>query len=73
MVKATKVPLKEKIVQLKEERSLMTRFIIASHKRSEIDLPFYLGTFEFSVVPRSIFNSQGNILLANDKSSFLQT
>ena len=71
MVKATKVPLKEKIVQLKEERSLMTRFIIASRKRSEIDLPFYLGTFEFSVVPRSIFNSQGNILLANDKSSFL--
>ena len=48
-----KIKLKDKIIQLKEERNLMTRFIIASRMREETELPALLGKYEFSVVPRS--------------------
>ena len=54
---------------VREERKLMTRFIIASRSRSNTDLPSYLGKFEFSVVPRSLCNEDGDFLQTNDKSS----
>ena len=47
----------------------MSRFVIATRTRSEIDLPAYLGFYEFSVVPRSLFNSDGSLHLCTDKSS----
>ncbi len=62
-----KIKLKDKVIQLKEERTLMTRFIIASRMREEIDLPALLGKFEFSVVPRSMFSSDGKLLHCTDK------
>ena len=56
---------------MKEERALMTRFIIGSTKRLEMDLQNYLGSYEFSVVPRSIFSSDGQLLLASDKATII--
>ena len=53
--KSVNVMLQEKVVTLGEERNLMTRFVLASRCRHEIDLPKYLGKNEFSVVPRSMF------------------
>ena len=51
---------------------MMTRLIIASRKREEIDLPHYLGTHEFSVVPLSMFDYHGNLLIdSRDKSSIM--
>ena len=41
----------------------MTKFIIASRKREDIDLPYYFGTYEFSVIPRSLFRPDGTMLL----------
>ena len=47
----------------------MTRFIVASRSRADIDLPHYLGTYEFSVVPRSLFSADGELYQSKDKSS----
>ena len=69
-VKCTSIKVNEKVAHLKQERKLMTRFIIASRKRADIDLPYYIGTHEFSVVPLSMFNYHGDLLIdSKDKSS----
>ena len=70
-VATTKVKLKNKIVTLKEERRLLTRFLIAYKERPEIDLPSHIGRYEFSVVPRSMFHSDGSMIFASDKSSLM--
>ena len=62
-LKRTDVKLKDKVVNLKQDRKMMTRLIIASRKREEIDLPHYLGTKEFSVVPLSMFDYNGILLI----------
>lgn len=57
----------EKVIQLKEEKSLLSRFLIASRKRPELDLEHCLGNFEFSVVPKSLFSNDGEPLISTDK------
>ena len=47
----------------------MSRFIVASRTRQDIDLPYYFGEYEFSVVPRSLFNRYGVLIPSKDKSS----
>ena len=53
---------------MKEERKLLTRLTIASRQRPEINLAFYIGNFEFSAVPRSLFARDGSMHLLSDKS-----
>ena len=69
--KTFKSTSQEKIVQLKEETSLISRFLITSRKRSEIDLEFCLGNFEFSVVPKALFTADGEPLPCMDKAKLL--
>ena len=47
----------------------MTKFIFASRKWEDIDLPYYFGRYEFSVIPRSLFRPDGTMLLDTDKST----
>ena len=68
--KSVKVKLQEKMVTLREERNLMTRFVLASRSRPEIDLPNYLGKHELSVVPRSMFSSAGQLNLGSQNRRF---
>ena len=44
-----------KLVKIKEERGLLQRLIIISRSRSQLDLNECIGTYEFRVVPRSLF------------------
>ena len=69
--KEAKIKLKDRIVTLKEQTSLMTRLLIAARSRPEIDIKSLFGAYEFSVVPRSMFASDGKMLLGNDKSSVM--
>lgn len=69
--KRVNVKLKDRVIALKEDRKLMIRFIIASRKRPERDLEKYIGQYEFSVVPRSLFSSDGKLLLGSDKSTVM--
>ena len=68
-VKSCNIKTKEGVVNIKEERKLMSRFIVASRTRQDIDLPHYFGEYEFSVVPRSLFNRYGVLIPSKDKSS----
>ena len=69
--KTLKSTVPGKIVQLKEDKSLISRFLITSRKQPEIDLEFCLGNFEFSVVPKALFSPDGEPLPSTDKSKIL--
>ena len=49
----------------------MTKFIIASRKREDVDLPYYFVTYESAVVPRSLFSPDGSVLLDTNKSTLM--
>ena len=60
-----------KVVQLREEKSLLTIFLITARKRPELNLEEALGNFEFSVVSKALFFNDGQPLNCTDKSSVL--
>ena len=65
--KTLKSKVEGKVIQLKEEKSLFSRFLITSRKRPELDLEDCLGNFEFSVVPKALFSTDGEPLLSTGK------
>ena len=66
--KIVTVKVKDQVIQLKEERDLMSRFVIASRARIEINLPEIFNIkYEFTVLPRSMFARDGNLLIGTDK------
>ena len=70
--KITKI-VEKKLVQLKEERTLLSRFLKTARKRPEIDIEESIGNYEFSVVPKSMFTDDGEPLLSSDKAkSFMR-
>ena len=69
--KTLKTKLEGKVVELKEDRSLLQRILVISQKRPEIDLPNLIGKYEFSITPRSLFSFDGKLLSCNDKSSVM--
>ena len=50
----------------------MKRLLVASRTRSDIDLPNYLGLYEFIVVPPSLFTSDGTFYKNSDKSDIAE-
>ena len=67
--KKVRSKIKGKLFQLSEEKNLVSKFLIAARNRPELELEHYIGNFEFSVVPKSLFTSDGMPLACNDKSS----
>ena len=65
------VKIKDQLAQVKEEHKLISRFLIVRRTRHDIDLPSYLGDYEFSVVPRSLFPLDGQLYKSTDKSVIL--
>ena len=51
--KKIKVHIQDKVVELKEDRSLFARMMMVSRSRPEIDTEEAIGKYEFTVVPRS--------------------
>ena len=62
----------DNVVKFKEERNFMSKLIIAAKSRPEIDVSKYLGEYEFSSVPKSLFSADGNLLKTIDKHFMLQ-
>ena len=60
-----------KLVKIKEERGLLQRLILIFRSRPQLDLKERIGTYEFGVVPRSLFASDGTVLLAYHKAKIL--
>ena len=60
---------REKVVQLKEERILLPRFLITARKRTELDLEETIGYCKFSVVPKLMFGQDGEPHVIESSSS----
>ena len=60
--------------KLREDRSLLAGFLVVQQCRPERGAPLEeaIGQYKFSVVPRSLFPSDGMLLLPSDKSSFMK-
>ena len=63
--------LQDRVITLKEDHRLLMRFVMISRERPEINLESYLGQYEFSVVPRSMFSRDGTMHLSTDKASII--
>ena len=66
--KRIKAKIAEKVVQLKEERTLLSRFLITAKKRPELYLKRNIGNHEFPVVANSVFTLDGQLLHSFDKA-----
>ena len=66
-----KVKVKDKIRHLKEERGLMTRLLVISKSRPEIDISELFAKHEFTVVPRSRFDNKSKMWPCDDKSALM--
>ena len=65
--------MKDKVIELREDRGLLTRFLLIQQKRPEImNLEEAIGEYEFSAVPRSLFSSDGTLLLPSDKYELMK-
>ena len=69
----TKVKVGYKVMKLREDRALMGRCLIIGQSRPELipNLETMVGTYEMSVMPRSIFAPDGTLLLTSDKASLM--
>jgi len=69
--KTVRVATKDKIIELKEDRCLFARMMVICMSRPEIDIKEAVGVYEFSVVPRSMFAADGNMLHCSTKSALM--
>lgn len=69
--KAIKVKVADKVLELKEDRSLFTRLMMVCKSRPGIDIKEAVGIYEFSVVPRSLFAADGTMLHCSCKSTLM--
>ena len=71
--KRVKVKVKDTVTELKEDRGLFARMLIVARSRQEIDLRGSLSKYEFSVVPRDLFSSDGSMHHCLKKSDLMKT
>ena len=67
--KVIKVKTVERAVELKEDRSLFARPMMVCKNRPDIDIKEAIGLYEFTVVPRSLFASDGTMMHCSCKST----
>ena len=68
MNKIVKTKVQEKVVELQEEKSLISRYLIVSRKSLDLDIQFRVGNSEFSVVPKALFTPDAEVLMCSDTS-----
>lgn len=70
--KKIKCKLEKKVLELHEERSLLTRFMLILKARPEImDISGAIGEYEFTAIPRSLFTSDSLLNIPTDKSEIM--
>ncbi|KAK3746101.1 hypothetical protein QZH41_015518, partial [Actinostola sp. cb2023] len=69
--KVIKVKAADKVLELKEDRSLFARLMMVCKSRPEIDIKEAVGLYEFSVVPSSLFAADGTMLHCSCKSALM--
>ena len=67
--KVIKVKAADKVLELKEDRSLFARLMMVCKSRPEVDIKEAVGVYGFSVVPKSLFAADGTMLHCSCKSA----
>ena len=65
----TKVRVDNKTVELSKDRKLSARMMVVYKSEPNIHIKEAAGTYEFSVVPRSLFAADGTVLCCSRKSA----
>lgn len=71
-LKKTKISAGDKVVELKQDRSLFARLLVVCKARPNINLEDVVGRYELSVVPRSMFAPDGAMLHSSTKSNLME-
>ena len=69
--KKVKLGADNNFVELQEDRNLFARMMVVCKRRPGIDIQEAVGTYEFSVVPRSMFAADGTMLRCSCKSALM--
>jgi len=69
--KVIKVKAVELVVELKEDRSLFVRATMVCKSRQDVDIKDAISLYEFTVVPRSLFATDGIMLHCLYKSTLM--
>ncbi|KAL5007723.1 hypothetical protein ScPMuIL_016529 [Solemya velum] len=69
--KIVKHKLADKVVEMKDDRSLFARMLIVARSRPEVNLKEAIGQHEFTSLPRTLFAIDGSLLPVIDKSSLM--
>ena len=69
--KVIKVKAVERVVELKEDRSLFARLMMVCKSRQDVDIIDTISLYEFTVVPRSLFAADGTMLHCLCKSTLM--
>ena len=69
--KKIKVCHKDRLIVMKTDFSLISRLLIASRRRPDVDVKFNISTYEFSALPKSLFGPDGRMLHCTNKSKLL--
>ena len=69
--KKTKVTVDNKVVELQEDRCLFARMMMVCNSRTEINIAEAVAVYEFSLVPRSLFASDGSMMHCSTKSTIM--
>ena len=74
LTKKVTISLENKVIKLREERSLITRFLLILGSRPQLvpKLEDVIGKYEMSIVPRSLAAVDGSLYLPTDKSYLMK-
>ena len=59
-------------IEFSEDRAWFGRMLIVSKSRPDVDLKEVLGTYELSIIPRSMFAQDGTMLHCSQKSDLMR-
>ena len=69
--KVLKLSCKDKVIELKEDRSLFAKLMAVCKSRPEINIKEVIGQYEFSVAPSSLFAPDGTMLHCSAESTLM--
>ena len=62
---------KEKLIELREDRSLFARMMMVCQRPPDVDVKETIGLYEFALVPRSMFAPDGSMLHCSSKRALM--
>ena len=71
--KKVRTKYEDKIISIKEERSLFARCTIIATSKRDLNMSDIIGNYELRVVPTSLMDHDGNLHLESSKSDLIDS